>query len=55
MSKIVSALEDFTVYWCFNVIYRELHRMCSRLREDKATLSVLGYHKCFRKDPSLRW
>lgn len=35
MNKIVSALEDFTVYWSFNsYLYRELYRMASGLRED---------------------
>lgn len=29
MNKIVSALEDFTIYWCFTTyLYKELYRIC---------------------------
>lgn len=50
-NKIVSALEDSTVYWCFNrYLYRQLYRMLAGLREDKAAISVFGHKTCFRKE-----
>lgn len=49
MSKIVSALEDFTAYWYFNnYLYGQLYRMYSGLRKDKSAISALGHQTCFR-------
>lgn len=50
-NKIVSALEDSTVYWCFNsYLYRQLDRIHSGLRKDKAAISVFRHKTCFRKE-----